>query len=127
MTSARPALRERHVERVEHELGAQMRRHRPADDAPAPRIEHDGEIEKAGPGRDVGDVGDPELVGAGRGEVALDEIGRRARVAIADVVVTCRLRRLTPAKPAARISRATACGRRGRPALAQLGVDAAPP
>ena len=83
MTLGRPALRERHVERVEDELGAQMRRHRPADDAPAPRVEHDGEVEEAGPRRDVGDVGDPELVGPGRREVAVDEIGRGPRVAIA--------------------------------------------
>ena len=40
-----------------------MRCHRPADDPPAPGIEHDGEIEEAGPGRHVGDVGDPEPIG----------------------------------------------------------------
>ena len=51
--------------------------------APAPGIEDDGEVEEARPGRDVGDVGDPELVGPGGGEVARHEIGRRPRIAIA--------------------------------------------
>ena len=80
---ARPAARERHVECIEHELGAQMRRHRPADDATAPGVEDDGEEEKAGPGRDVRDVGDPQPVGAVGVEVALDQIGRGTRIAIA--------------------------------------------
>jgi hypothetical protein len=43
----RPALREGHVEGLEHQLGAEMRRHRPADDPPTPRIEDHGEVEEA--------------------------------------------------------------------------------
>ena len=67
----------------EDELGAQVRRHRPADDAPAPHIEHDRQVEEARPGRDVGDVGDPEPIRAGGREVPLHQIGRRPRVAVA--------------------------------------------
>ena len=74
---------ERHVERVEDELGAEVCRHRPADDAPTPGIEHDGEVEEARPRRDVRDVGDPERSGAGGDEVALDEIGRGPSIVIA--------------------------------------------
>ena len=76
----RAALGERHVERVEDEVGAQVRRHRPADDATAPRVEDDGQVQEAGPGRDVRDVGDPELIGTGGDELALDQIGCRPGV-----------------------------------------------
>jgi hypothetical protein len=37
-----PALLEGHRERDEDELGPQVHRHRPADDAPAPRVEDCG-------------------------------------------------------------------------------------
>src|SRR5262249_46876352 len=80
----RSALREGHVQRLEDELRAEVRCHRPADDATAPRIEHDGEVEEAGPGWDVGDVRDPEPVGSHGGEVAVHEIGSGARLTIAD-------------------------------------------
>jgi len=76
------ALVQRHLKRVEHELGAQMRRHRPADDAPAEDIEHDGEVEEPRPGRDVGDVGAVELIRALSGELALDQIRIRMRSGI---------------------------------------------
>ena len=62
-------LRERHVERLEDELRAQMRRHRPAYDALAPRVDDHGEVEKARPGRNVRDVGDPQAIRAPGGEV----------------------------------------------------------
>src|ERR1700730_6774079 len=45
---ARLALTDRHLQCRQHELGAQMRLHRPADDPTAERIEHDSEIQKAG-------------------------------------------------------------------------------
>ena len=45
---ARPALAERHVEGVQHELAAQVLGHRPADNAAAERVQHDGQIEEAG-------------------------------------------------------------------------------
>ena len=35
----RPSLYDRHLQRLEHELGAQVCRHRPADDLPAEDIE----------------------------------------------------------------------------------------
>jgi hypothetical protein len=72
----RPSLGERHIERLEDELGGEVRGHGPADDAAAPRVEDDGQGQEAGPGRDLGDVGNPELVWARCGEVAIDEIAR---------------------------------------------------
>src|SRR5438309_1388479 len=73
----RPTLRDGHIQRGQDELGPEMGFHRPADHAPTPRIEHDGEIQEAGPGRHVGDVRDPQLIRARAGELAVDEIRRR--------------------------------------------------
>jgi len=67
-----PTLPERHVERLEHQLGAQMSLHRPADDAPTEYIEHHGEVQKPGPGRDVSYIGDPQTIGRRGDEVAFD-------------------------------------------------------
>lgn len=77
---ARSAAREGHVERVE--LRAQIRRHRPTDDATAPGVNHDGEVETPGPHRNVRDIGNPELVTLFDREVPIDEIGRGTSVAI---------------------------------------------
>ena len=71
------------------ELGAQRARHRPADDAAAPHVEHDRQIEKAGPGRHVRDVGDPQLVRAPRPRTARStRSGAGRRRLVATVVVT---------------------------------------
>ena len=74
----RSPLEALHLERLEHELAAQVRRHRPADDAAAKDVEHDGEVEKARPGRDLRDVGDPEPVGFLRRKAPFDEVRRRS-------------------------------------------------
>jgi hypothetical protein len=72
----RPARCQRHVQRIEHELGVQGRRHRPADDAAAERIECDGQVEEARPRGYVRYIGHPQHVRVLGGEVALDQIGR---------------------------------------------------
>ena len=51
-----------------------MTGHPPADDHPAEHVGDEADIRHPGPGRDVGQVGDPQLVGGRRGEVALDQI-----------------------------------------------------
>src|SRR5262245_42899675 len=71
----RVPLRERHVEGSEDELGAQMRFHGPTDDATTPGIEHHGEIQDAGPRRDISNVRDPQPIWPSRGELAIDEVG----------------------------------------------------
>ncbi len=63
-----------HVERVYDQFGAQMICHRPADDPTTEDIEHDRQIEKAHPRRNIGDVRDPEPVRCSGGEVALHAI-----------------------------------------------------
>src|SRR5438445_3143665 len=69
------ALAERHLERVEDEIGAHVRRELPADDLAAVRVDHEREEDEPFPAAQVGQIGDPELVRLGRREVALDEIG----------------------------------------------------
>jgi hypothetical protein len=54
-----PSLRQRHVERGEHELRSKVIGHCPSDDLSTPHIEDDGQVQKADPRRDVRDVGDP--------------------------------------------------------------------
>src|SRR5215472_6329777 len=41
------SLRDRHVQRRQHELGPQMRRHRPADDPATPDIQDHGQKQRA--------------------------------------------------------------------------------
>src|ERR1700726_4248227 len=51
-----------------------MIRHRPADDLAAVEVHDRGQIEPALIGLDVGDVGEPDPVRRGGGEVALKQI-----------------------------------------------------
>jgi hypothetical protein len=53
------ALRDRHVERVQDELGAQVVGHRPAHDPPRERVQDHRQIEPALVGALLGDVGHP--------------------------------------------------------------------
>ena len=71
-----PPRQKRHVQSVKHQLRGERGGHRPADDAATVRIEHDSKIEKAGPGRNVGDVGDPQPIRRFRREIALDQVRR---------------------------------------------------
>src|SRR3954463_2019583 len=58
----RAALVQGLLKRVEHEAGVRRPAHPPADDATSISIDHKGNIDEAGPGRDVGEIGDPEHV-----------------------------------------------------------------
>ena len=95
----------RHVESVEHDAGLQIGREGPADDPARPGVENDREVEKAGQRRQEGDVGHPQLVRPLGHEVAADKIAGGWRSS-RRVVIGALLRRLMPAIPAARISRA---------------------
>src|SRR5215469_7322317 len=99
-------LLKRQVQRLEHQLGAQMGLHRPAHDPAAENVEHHRQIEEAGPGGDIGYIRYPQTIGRGGAEVALDQIRRRPRLVIAHSG-DHPLARLTPQSLAARISRAT--------------------
>jgi hypothetical protein len=71
-TGARPLGRDGHRQSCQWQVGAQIIRHRPADDLTAVHV-HDGDqIEPAWIGLEVGDVGEPDPVRRGGGEVALE-------------------------------------------------------
>ena len=99
---ARLTLAEGHVEGVQNQLGSQMVGHRPADDPAAPDIHDDRQIEKSRGGREVSDVGDPQLVWAGGLKVAVDQIGRGPGL----LVALCRDRAAPPAAGADQSSHA---------------------
>lgn len=88
----RPAIPQCHVQRVQHQIDAQVIGHGPAHHLPAERIQHDRQVQPPAPGPDVGDVCDPEPVRSVDGEVTRDQ-GRRQRCVLSS--------------PARRISRAT--------------------
>src|SRR5581483_12482128 len=69
--------RDRHSERVEHELALQVVAHRPADDPAAEDVLDGGEEEEALPGLDVLEIAHPEPVRLRPGEVAVDEVRSR--------------------------------------------------
>ena len=79
----RIALMNRHVERIEHELRLEIRVQSPTDNPAAEDVEHDRYEEESGKRRNVRDIRYPQLVRCIRGEVPIDEIGRRPRMAIA--------------------------------------------
>jgi hypothetical protein len=56
---ARSALPDRHLERIEDQLGAQVVRGGPAHDPAAPGVQHDREVEEAGRRGDERDVRHP--------------------------------------------------------------------
>jgi len=58
------ALVKGHAERVEDEVGAHVGRELPADDATAERVDDKGEEHHSLPAAQVGQIGDPQLVGA---------------------------------------------------------------
>src|SRR5450755_376387 len=71
-----------HVERFEYQFRTERGGHGPADDPAAERVEHHRQVKKAGPGRDVSDIGNPQTVRRRCKEVAFDQIGRWPSVLI---------------------------------------------
>src|SRR6267378_2034676 len=102
----RAPLPERHVERGEHELGSQVLSHAPADDSATVGIEDHRQVQEPGPRRDVGNVGDPELVRAS----ALNCRCTRSAEGCASpsrTVVVIHFRKHAPCSPSAFMSLAT--------------------
>src|SRR4051795_10556807 len=100
--------------------------HRPTDDAPTARIEDDCQIQETRPGRDIGNIRDPESIGSGGREVALDEIWCRRHLG----APACRARSL-PAMAALQSGHAKQArdplARTANTVIAQFGVDARRP
>src|SRR3954463_7539111 len=85
-----------------------MRRARgsPAHDPAGVGVDHKGDVDKAGPGRDIGEVGEPENVRPWRLELAVDVIQRAWRGLVADRGLD-RFAADNPLQPMSRISRDT--------------------
>src|SRR5215213_804847 len=69
---------------IQHEAGVSAPRDPPAYDPTSIGIDHEGHVDEAGPGRDVGEVRDPEHVWARRLELPVDAIERARRGLVAD-------------------------------------------
>ncbi len=61
---------------VQHEARVSGSRHPPADDPPGKGVDHECHVDEARPGRDVGEVADPQRVGPRRPELAVDMVQR---------------------------------------------------
>ena len=72
----RPSFVQCLFQRVEHEAGMRRPAHPPADDPSRIGVDDKGDIDEARPGRDVGEVGDPQHVRRRGMELAIDVIER---------------------------------------------------
>src|SRR5258706_12283867 len=68
---AGPSIMQGLLQCVEHEAGVCRARHPPAHDPAGIGVDHKGDIDKAGPGRDIGEVGEPEDIRPWRLELAV--------------------------------------------------------
>jgi hypothetical protein len=68
------ARRERHPQRVEHEIGPHVRRELPADDHPRVDVDDEREEHAPLPRPQIREIADPQSVRCRRGEITLDEI-----------------------------------------------------
>jgi len=73
-SSARSSIPQRHLQRIEHQLGSEVAGHAPADHPPAPGVDDDRQVQEPLPGRQVGDVGAPQRIRLADAEVPLDQI-----------------------------------------------------
>ena len=71
-----PAAADRHLQRILAQDALQPLGHRPADDLHRGQILDGGEVEPAFVSWDVGDVSEPDRIGRGGFEVAVEQIGR---------------------------------------------------
>ena len=113
----RRGSRSGHLEGVEDHLGAHVRRHPPADDAAAERVDDEAHIGHARPGRHVGQIGDPQRVRARSAvKLRLTRSGARTASGSARVVNTFRRRGARLRCPAGASAGPPGPGRcRGRP------------
>ena len=69
-----PAGVNRLLQRIEHEGRAHGGRHPPAHHAARKHVDDERDVDEATPGRDVREVGDPELIRTSGHELAVDEV-----------------------------------------------------
>jgi len=64
------------LQRIEHEAGVRRSRGPPADDPAGIGVDDEGDVDEAGPGRDIGEVGQPQDIRPWRLKLAIDVIER---------------------------------------------------
>jgi hypothetical protein len=101
------AARERHAQRVEHQIGAHVAGQLPTDDTSRPHVDDEREEHDALPATQVAEVRHPQPVRAAGAEVTADAVGRSHRRWVGGRGAPGRPRRLAPCTPLARISRLT--------------------
>src|ERR1700730_12718444 len=79
-----PPIMQSLLQGVEHEVGVRRSGRAPANEAPRVRIDDEGDIDEARPGRHVGEVGEPKRIRALRLELPIDVIQRAWRRLVAD-------------------------------------------
>ena len=72
-----------HLDRVQHHRSAHVAGNTPPDDHPGERVDDEADVGHPGPRRHERQICDPQRVGLGRGEAALDEVGVTAGAVIA--------------------------------------------
>jgi hypothetical protein len=86
------ALVEGLLQRVQHKAGVRRARGAPADDAARVGVDHESHVDEACPGRDIGEVRDPQGIRPWRSELPVDAIeravGRRAGNGGADLLAS---------------------------------------
>ena len=71
-----PSIVQGLLQSIEHEAGMRRPAHPPADDPAGIGVDDEGHVDEAGPGRDIGEVGDPEHVRRRGMELAVHVIER---------------------------------------------------
>ena len=101
------AVVQRLLQGVEHEVGPHRAAHAPAHDAPGEHVDHERHVDEALPGRDVGEVADPQLVGPFGLELPIDPVQRARRLGVRHGGAHDLASHARPAGLARRISRST--------------------
>ena len=71
-----PAGVDRLLQRIQHKVRAHGGRHPPAHNASRKHVDDERDVDKAAPGCDVREIGDPELIRTGGHESAVNEVHR---------------------------------------------------
>src|SRR3954464_4377386 len=104
-----PSIMQCLLQRVEHEARMRCARGPPAHDPAGIGVDDEGDIDKAAPGRDIGEVGEPKNVRPWRPELAVDVIQRAWRGLVADRGLD-RFAADNPLQPMSRVTRDTCNG-----------------
>jgi hypothetical protein len=89
---------QRLLQRIEHEVGVHGTAHPPTHDASGDDVNDQGDIQPALPGRRIGEIRDPQPIGALGLELPIDPI-QRATALLSLTVVRTTLPRMTPRSP----------------------------